>query len=229
MSGAPGSGYGQHYCNDVVGPHIGDDLMLLQVPSTWPRDDSIMESTGAQRKSPMNLSFYLTESAEMYPQSAALRCDESTTTYSALCDRVIRFAAYLVNYGVKPGDRVGVMLPNRPEFAVVFHGALHAGAVVVPVNPLRSAREVEFSLVNTGAQKFFFTPDCAATAAAGALAAGATAVVIDADTIASSPSDVLVHTKPVSRAGHDNAVISHTSGTSGLPKGRRTFPRQSCP
>jgi hypothetical protein len=45
-------------------------------------------------------------------------------------------------YGLRPGDRVGVMLANRPEFAMVFYGVLHTGAVVVPMDPLRSAREV---------------------------------------------------------------------------------------
>src|SRR5258707_182954 len=140
----------------------------------------------------MNLSFYLTESAEMYPQSAALRC-AGTTTYSALYDNVTRFAAHLIDDGVKPGDRFGVMLPNRPEFAVVFYGVLHAGAVVVPMNPLQSAREVEFFLTNTGTLKLFFTPECAGAATAGAQAADATPVVIDADSIAGLSSDVAAY------------------------------------
>jgi long-chain acyl-CoA synthetase len=205
--------------HDVVQPDIGRDLVLLQIPSTSQGDDSIMEATGGQRESPMNLSFYLTESAEMYPQSAALRCEGTTTTYSALCDNVTRFAASLIDDGVKPGDRLGVMLPNRPEFAVVFYGALHAGAVVVPMNPLQSAREVEFFLTNTGTPKLFFAPECAAAATAGALAAGATPVVIDGGSIAGLPSYVPAHSKRVPRAGHDTAVILHTSGTTGVPKG----------
>jgi long-chain acyl-CoA synthetase len=84
----------------------------------------------------VNPSFHLTESAKMYADAAALRCDGVTTTYSGLAENVWRFAAYLVGEGVTPGDRVGVMLPNRPEFPVVFYSVLHAGAVVVPMNPL---------------------------------------------------------------------------------------------
>jgi long-chain acyl-CoA synthetase len=98
-----------------------------------------------------NLGFCLTESAEMYPGAAALRCEGLTTTYSRLADSVCRFAEFLVHQGIRPGDRVGVMLHNLPEFVVVFYGVLHEGAVVVPVNPLQSVREVAFFLSNTGA------------------------------------------------------------------------------
>ena len=44
------------------------------------------------------------------------------------------------------------MLPNRPEFVVVFHSVQHEGAVGVPMNPLQSAPEVAFFLSNTGAR-----------------------------------------------------------------------------
>ena len=50
-----------------------------------------------------------------------------------------------------PGDRVGVMLPNVPEFAIVYYGVLRAGGVVVPMNPLLKAREVEYYLTDSGA------------------------------------------------------------------------------
>ena len=48
------------------------------------------------------------------------------------------------------------MLANRPEFAMVFYGVLHAGGVVVPMDPLGSAGEVEFFLTNTGARLLVF-------------------------------------------------------------------------
>ena len=90
-----------------------------------------------------NLSLYLTESADMYPGAAALRCEEVTTTYSELADQAARFAAYLCTHDVRPGDRVGIMLGNRPEFAAAFFGILHAGAVVVLLDPPQSWREVQ--------------------------------------------------------------------------------------
>src|SRR3984957_18427133 len=117
-----------------------------------------------------NLSLYPVESADMYPDGLALRCDGVTTTFSELADSAARFAAYLDNRGLHPGDRVGVMLANRPEFAMVFYGVLHAGAVVVPMDPLRTAREVASALTNTGARLLIFAQPCWAAATAGAQA-----------------------------------------------------------
>jgi long-chain acyl-CoA synthetase len=62
-----------------------------------------------------NLSLNLTESAARYPDAAVLRCDDVTTTYSMLAADVARFADYLIDGGLEPGDRVGVMLPNGPR------------------------------------------------------------------------------------------------------------------
>src|SRR5262245_28689245 len=105
-----------------------------------------------------NLSVYLPESANKYPDASALVCDDTTRSYSALANDVARFADYLTYGGLQPGDRVGVMLPNGPEFAVVFYGVLHAGGVVVPLNPALHARTVEFYLKITDARMLFVTP-----------------------------------------------------------------------
>ena len=51
-----------------------------------------------------NLSLCLTESAARYPDAAVLRCDGVTTTYSMLAADVARFADYLIDGGVEPGD-----------------------------------------------------------------------------------------------------------------------------
>ena len=80
-----------------------------------------------------------------------LRCDGVTTTYSMLAADVARFADYLIDGGVEPGDHVGVMLANGPAFAVVFYGVLRAGGVVVAMNPSLSFRAVEFDSTVTNA------------------------------------------------------------------------------
>jgi long-chain acyl-CoA synthetase len=94
-----------------------------------------------------NLSLYLTESADMYPGAAALRCEGTATTYSELVDQTARLAAYVGIRGVQPGDRVGIMLGNRPEFAAAFFGILYAGAVVVPLSPARNAEATAAAIV----------------------------------------------------------------------------------
>ena len=166
-----------------------------------------------------NLSLYLVESADMYPDGAALRCDGVTTTFSELADNAARFAAYLADHGLRPGDRVGVMLANRPEFAMVFYGVLHAGAVVVPMDPLRSAREVAFFLTNTGARLLVFAPSCGAAATAGARAAGVPRIGVGEHTLEQLTTGFLGQAWPVTRARDDNAVIVHASGRTGVLTG----------
>ncbi|HXB89997.1 AMP-binding protein [Mycobacterium sp.] len=166
-----------------------------------------------------NLSLYLVESADMYPDGPALRCDGATTTFSELADNAARFAAYLGHRGLRPGDRVGVMLANRPEFAMVFYGVLHAGAVVVPMDPLRSARDVAFALTNAGARLLVFALSCWPAATAGARAAGALPIGVGKYTLEQLTDDFLGRAWPVTRANNDNAVILHTSRTTGVPKG----------
>ena len=61
-------------------------------------------------------------------------------------------AGLLRDRGLEPGDRVGIMLPNVPEFAIAYYGVLRAGGVVVPMNVLLKQREVAFYLGDSEAQ-----------------------------------------------------------------------------
>ncbi|MHB0916170.1 MAG: AMP-binding protein [Thiobacillus sp.] len=75
----------------------------------------------------------------------------ATLTY-AETDRLSRdFAAYLQGLGLKPGERVAIMLPNLLQYPVALFGALRAGLVVVNVNPLYTARELRHQLADSGA------------------------------------------------------------------------------
>jgi long-chain acyl-CoA synthetase len=165
-----------------------------------------------------NLSLHLVESADMYPDGPALRCEGATTTYSELADNAARFAAYLADRGVRPGDRVGVMLANGPAFAMVFYGVLHAGAVVVPMDPLCGAREVESRLADAGALVLVVAPSCRLAATAGALAAGVPRVVLGERALEQLTDGFFGQAWPATRGGNDDAVILHSSGGSGAPK-----------
>lgn len=61
------------------------------------------------------------------------------------------FAAYLQNLGLEPGSRVAIMLPNVLQYQIAMLGVLRAGFVVVNVNPLYTARELEHQLKDSGA------------------------------------------------------------------------------
>lgn len=166
-----------------------------------------------------NLSLYLTESADMYPSAAALGCEGVTTTYSGLADQATRFAAFVYEHGVQPGDRVGVMLGDRPEFATAFFGTLHAGGVVVPLDPIRSGRKVQRALSDSGARILFYAPGCASAATAASLATGAAAIELDGDRLHDLIGDFAGRPRPVSRAAQDDAVILYTFGKGDAPKG----------
>jgi long-chain acyl-CoA synthetase len=69
-----------------------------------------------------------------------------------------KVAKGLASLGVKKGDRVAIMMPNCPQYAFVHFGIIRAGAVVVPVNPLYTSREVKVTLLDSDA-KVVFTLD----------------------------------------------------------------------
>jgi long-chain acyl-CoA synthetase len=73
-------------------------------------------------------------------------------TYGELARKATAFAAFLQSVGVKPGERVAIMLPNTFQYPVALFGVLKAGAVVVNVNPLYTVRELAHQLKDSGAQ-----------------------------------------------------------------------------
>ncbi|TML98258.1 MAG: long-chain fatty acid--CoA ligase [Actinobacteria bacterium] len=166
-----------------------------------------------------SLAANLTEAARRHPERVALRLDELEIPYAALDDASARLAALLVARGLQPGDRVGVMLPNVPYFAIAYYGALRAGGVVVPMNVLLKERETTFYLSDPGARAVIAWHDFAAAAQAGADAAGAECLVVAPGEFEELLGAVAPLAEPVARSGSDTAVILYTSGTTGTPKG----------
>jgi long-chain acyl-CoA synthetase len=166
-----------------------------------------------------NLTSILGRTAAAHPDRQAIRMDDLALSYGQLRDAAGRTAALLASLGVRPGNRVGLMLPNVPAFPVAFYGAVAAGAVVVPMNPLLKSREVAYYLGDSGARVIFAWHAAAGEAAKGAADAGAQVVTVD-DPALSRP---LAGLSPVGTwadaADQDDAVILYTSGTTGRPKG----------
>ncbi|CAG9255465.1 AMP-binding protein [Paraburkholderia caribensis] len=73
-------------------------------------------------------------------------------TYGELARKATAFAAYLQSIGVKPGDRVAIMLPNTFQYPIALFGVLKAGAIVVNVNPLYTVRELSHQLKDSASQ-----------------------------------------------------------------------------
>jgi long-chain acyl-CoA synthetase len=98
------------------------------------------------------LQHFLSDTARNFPKNPAITFYGKQLTYETLAALVARCANALRALGVRPGDRVALMLPNVPQTVIGYYGALTAGAVVVQMNPLYVEREIEFQLADSGAE-----------------------------------------------------------------------------
>ncbi len=167
----------------------------------------------------LNLASILTESAARHPDAAAIRLGDAELTYAALDDASARLATLLAERGMKPGDRVGVMLPNVPQFPIAYYGVLRAGGVVVPMNVLLKRREIAFYLEDSGAGILLAWHGFAEEARDGAADAGAELIEVEPASFAAALAEHEPTTGLVDTAEDDTAVILYTSGTTGKPKG----------
>src|SRR6516165_1054832 len=177
-----------------------------------------------------------------YAGKPAFRCFGQTLTYADAYRLSRDFAAYLQGkLGVKKGDRVAVMLPNIPAFAIAMIGIVRAGAVQVNVNPLYTPRELEHQLNDAGVETIVIFNGVSSTLAEvigktpvkqviSVAPADATAAVLPAPAVddrltnAVSFADALkqgasLGFTPVPVTGADLLFLQYTGGTTGLSKG----------
>jgi len=98
------------------------------------------------------LTYLLDNAASRYPGHTALYYFGTRITYARLSNLANRFAIGLQRLGVQKGDRVAISLPNIPQYPIAFFGALRAGAVVVPTNPMYTSHELRHQLKDSGAK-----------------------------------------------------------------------------
>jgi long-chain acyl-CoA synthetase len=177
-----------------------------------------------------------TTAAEM-PEGPATQFLGATLTYRDLKLRTDRLANALIGLGVGQGDRVAIMLPNCPQYIFSAFAILRLGAVVVNVNPIYTARELQNVATDSGA-KVLITLDRLAplaieiratsdiehlivTSLAEYSAEAAPPPTVEgaltlADLVAAENGQDL----PLVRIGPDDlAVLQYTGGTTGTPKG----------
>jgi len=142
----------------------------------------------------VNLARILGDAVAAYAERPALVGETGAVTYAEIEQRSNDAAALMLERGVEPGDRVALMLPNGPPFVAAALGALRLGAIVVLLNSLLAAPEVEARL-EASTPRVFVQDE-------GELETTAEAVA-----------------GPIERESADPAVILFTSGTAGKPKG----------
>ena len=95
-----------------------------------------------------NVATLLTDSADRFPDRPVIILDDTRVTYAQLNDLSARAAAMLKAQGITPGDRVAMVMPNVPHMPVLYYAILRIGAIVVPLNPLLTPRELSYHFTN---------------------------------------------------------------------------------
>ncbi len=169
----------------------------------------------------MNLATAFNESVLKRPQKPALFWgDHTQLSYATLQTQSLALARQLVEQsGVRPGDRVGLWLKNRPEFIPGLFGILNAGAVVVPINNFFKPAEVSYILDDAGIEVLITDEELGVHAAALISARPSLKICKVESAVAANGETANLQPPAVARTEADLAVIIYTSGTTGRPKG----------
>ena len=108
--------------------------------------------------------------AKRFPDKDALVFLGSRVSYGELLQQTERIAGWLSANGVQPGDRVLLYMQNCPQWVAAHFGILRANAVVVPVNPMNRAKELEHYISDAGAKVAITSADLATEMAAASQA-----------------------------------------------------------
>jgi 4-coumarate--CoA ligase len=170
------------------------------------------------------LTGYVFEHAVRYPDRPAF-VDATTATrwsYAETLDRIHRTAGGLAARGFGPGDVLGVMAPNSPDYAIAFHAAAVAGGTATTINPVYGPEEIAFQLRDAGARILVTAPAGLDNAGKAAAEAGVSELFVFGEADGAIAFDTLATADPLVQqpvSGDTTVVLPYSSGTTGLPKG----------
>jgi long-chain acyl-CoA synthetase len=172
----------------------------------------------------MSVAGVLADTAAKRPDHSAVIHESEHFTYGWLWEQARRYAAVLRANGVRPGDRVAMLLVDTPQFPVVYFGVLAAGAVAVPLNVMSTASEIDHVLTDADARFLVCAASLLAQAREAAEPLGTVLLTVGpgpAGTV--DLENAAQDTAPIDdfavREPDDVAVVFYTSGTTGEPKG----------
>ncbi|HEU0198509.1 MAG TPA: AMP-binding protein [Nevskiaceae bacterium] len=168
----------------------------------------------------------LSRNARRAPHRPALVTPTLRMSYGQLDARVNQYAQALAAAGLRRGDRLALMSPNKEGFVFTYYAAMRLGLIHVSVNPRMAAPEVTYLLDDSGAQGFVYDSSLSGVAKpAVASAARAPGIVLTTDatgrpdSLAGLADSASCEDPGVAVTEQDDAEILYTSGTTGRPKG----------
>jgi long-chain acyl-CoA synthetase len=167
---------------------------------------------------------------ELLGDGNALFFEGQWFTRAGLADRASRFATGLTGLGVRPGDRLVVLMANCPEVLITYNAAWRAGAVVTPLIFLVSDDELRHAVADSGAVGVVTTAEFLPKVQGALAGAGGVRLIV----VAGGATDAAAEPVPVfgfdevaaagpgsiaDRADEDLAALLYTGGTTGRSKG----------
>jgi acyl-CoA synthetase (AMP-forming)/AMP-acid ligase II len=163
----------------------------------------------------------LLRSADRHPERYAIQEGSILISYARLRNQVVAIAAQLQRLGLRPGERVAIILPNSGEFVAAYYGILMAGGVAVLLNAAAKSRDF-ISWLGDSECTFVLAEANNNEVAAAIAASERKPRFIAASGDPDAPFGLALDTPPFSPpvvGGHEPACILYTSGTTGKPKG----------
>ena len=171
---------------------------------------------------------FLDEAARRCPERPCTIYQGETRTYQQVAEQTNCIAAALAALGIRKGERVGIFMPNCPEFVLAYFGILKAGAVVVATNPLYTPSEIVQQVNDAGVETVFCAGSLYKQLQSARPGTGIRRVIMTGDGIP-KPGDLhfneLLGGQPsggqpsAPTVGSDDiALFQYTGGTTGVPK-----------
>ena len=191
----------------------------------------------------MNIAWWVQRWSELHPDKVAILYEDQKISYAELHGRANRASCWLQSLGIEKGDRIAVMLNNRPEFIELYVACARLGAIFVPINFRLATPELHFTLRNCRPRLFVFGGNYAATikdlgisknlplmliATVGKTEENGSFLDYLKETTTFEGQEPFLTTSLAPADPEEPHVIMYTSGTTGDPKGavlshRKTF------
>ena len=168
------------------------------------------------------------ELGRRFGESPALLSEREQLTYRGLAERANRYARWALDQNVRPGDVVGLLMPNRPEYLAIWLGITRVGGVVALLNTHLAGRALAHGIETAAPGHIIVAAELLeALLGAGPALAGSAKVWVHGsagafpridDEVERHPGDSLRAGEPRPVGLDDRALLIYTSGTTGLPK-----------